>query len=274
MRLSFRKMHGAGNDFILLDDRGGAFPCGDRLCIRALCERRTGIGSDGLILIQASGKSDFRMRFFNPDGTEADLCGNGARCVARFAHEIGAAPADMSIETAAGNVRARVIGGNVMLDLPAPSGFSMNLELDVAGQKRLCHRVVLGVPHAVTEPADWDTIDVARVGSALRRHPAFAPAGANVDFVRIEPDGTVRIRTFERGVEAETLACGTGIAAAAVILGRLGRVHPPVELECAHGDRLSVNFVLTGAGAERVTLLGPAETVFDGAAEYTMPGPA
>lgn len=274
MRLSFRKMHGAGNDFILVDDRGGAFPCGDRRWIRALCERRTGIGSDGLILIQVSGKSDFRMRFFNPDGTEADLCGNGARCVARFAHEIGAAPADMSIETAAGNVRARVIGGKVMLDLPAPSGFSMNLELDVAGQKRLCHRVVLGVPHAVTEPADWDTIDVARVGSALRRHPAFAPAGTNVDFVRIEPDGTVRIRTFERGVEAETLACGTGMAAAAVILGRLGRVHPPVELECAHGDRLSVNFVLTGAGAERVTLLGPAETVFDGAAEYAMPGSA
>ena len=272
MRLNFRKMHGAGNDFILADDRAGVFPCKDPHWIRALCERRTGIGSDGLILIQASGKADFRMRFFNPDGMEADFCGNGARCVARFAHEIGAAPPDMSIETAAGDVRARIIGAQVMIDLPAPAGFSMNRELAVDGRKMLCHSVVMGVPHVVTEPPEWNAIDVQRTGAALRRHPAFAPEGTNVDFVRVEPDGLVRIRTFERGVEAETLACGSGMAAAAVILGRLGRVHPPVELECAHGDRLSVNFVLTESGAQRVTLLGPAETVFHGAVEYSAPG--
>lgn len=213
------------------------------------------------------------MRFFNPDGTEADLCGNGARCVARLAHELGAAPADMRIETAAGDLRARVRGDQVMLDLPEPRDMALNLELTIEGQTRALHSVVIGVPHVLVEPLDWDTMDVARVGAAIRRHALFSPAGTNVDFVKLDPDGLVHIRTFERGVEAETLACGTGITAAAVILACLGRVRPPVSLECAHGDRLSVNFVLTGAGVKCVTLSGPAENVFDGSVWYSRPEP-
>ncbi|MCX6996078.1 MAG: diaminopimelate epimerase [Kiritimatiellaeota bacterium] len=208
--------------------------------------------------------ADYRMRFFNPDGGEADLCGNGARCLARFAHDHCAAPADHRIETAAGEVRAEVRGAQVRLHLPAPRDWRLQRTLTAAGQSWTYHFVNTGVPHAVLEVDDLAGVDIPRAGAALRHHADFAPQGANVNFIRIEPDRTVRVRTYERGVEAETLACGTGLTASALIAGRLGRVTPPVRLRPASGDELIVDFILTPDGARDVTLTGPTEYVFEG----------
>lgn len=261
MQISFWKMHGAGNDFILVDDRTRTFPIQDPAFIAHLCHRRRGIGSDGLLLIQSSTTADFQMRFFNPDGSEADLCGNGARCIARLAHEIGAAPADMHIATPAGLLRAEVIPPLVRLHLPPPKDWRLNLSVVWEKQELPLHFVNSGVPHAICMVEDIAPIDVAAVGACIRHHPLFAPAGTNVDFIQITGPRSLAIRTYERGVEAETLACGTGIVAAALVAEKLGRVQTPVQIQTAGGDRLDVSIF-------PLTLTGPAEHVFQGTCDY------
>jgi diaminopimelate epimerase len=232
-------MHGAGNDFILVDDRARTFPA-DAAFIARLCDRRRGIGAEGLILIQPSASADFRMRFHNPDGHEVDLCGNGARCVARLAHEIGAAPADLRIETAAGPVRAEVQLPLVRLHLPPPRDWRMDLHLLWNNRDLPLHFVNSGVPHAVMLVEDLAAVDVPALGAHIRRHPLFAPGGTNADFIQITGPDALAIRTYERGVEGETLACGTGIAAAALVAEKLGLVRAPVRVHTAGGDFLEV----------------------------------
>ncbi|HHX97472.1 MAG TPA: diaminopimelate epimerase [Kiritimatiellia bacterium] len=259
MQLSFWKMHGAGNDFILLDDRQLSFPTDDSAGIARLCDRRRGIGSDGLLLIQPPTRPDasFRMRFFNPDGGEADLCGNGARCIARLAHEIGAAPADMQIETAAGLMRAVRLETGIRLFFPPPHDWRLNLEITAADTTWPLHFVNSGVPHAVLNVDDVATVNVAQLGPLIRHHALFAPAGTNVNFVQVTGTNSLAIRTFERGVEAETLACGTGMVAAALLATKLNWVQPPVTLTTAGGDQLIVEL-------DPLTLTGPAEHSFRG----------
>lgn len=267
-RIPFWKMHGAANDFIVVDDRSLAFPAGDAAWLRGLMARRTGIGSDGVLLIQPSPRADFRMRFFNPDGGEVDMCGNGARCIARLAHELGAAPAQMAFETGAGTVRAEVEGANVRLTLTDPKDWRLGRTLDANGRAVAYDFVNSGVPHAVVAVDDLDATDVAGLGRAIRYHADFAPRGTNANFITVTGPDTVRVRTYERGVEAETLACGTGIVAAALVAGRTGRVAPPVRVQPASGDTLVVDFRLTADGAEQVTLFGPAAHVFRGEMTY------
>ena len=265
MNIPFWKMHGAANDFILVDDRKLTFPAEDRTWLAATMSRRTGIGSEGLLLIQpAAGQGDFRMRFFNPDGGEADMCGNGARCLARLAHEIGAAPASMTIESGAGLLRAEVRGEQVLLHMTEPRDWRLNRRLTTQGEVVSYHFVNTGVPHAVVEAEDLDALNVQDLGARIRRHEAFAPAGANANFIALAGPNSLRLRTYERGVEGETLACGTGIVASALIAGRLGRVRSPVRVTARSGDTLEVNYVLTRDGATDVSLLGPAVHVFPG----------
>ena len=261
MSIPFWKMHGAGNDFILVDDRALAFPDRDTAFIARLCDRRRGIGSEGLLLIQPSASADFRMRFFNPDGAEADLCGNGARCIARLAREIGAAPADMRIETAAGPVRAEILPTGVLIHLPPPKDWRMNLSIAWKNKEQPLHFVNSGVPHAVCLVDDLAAIDVPALGSFIRRHALFAPAGTNADFIQTTGPDSLSIRTYERGVEAETLACGTGIVAAALVAEKLGLVRAPVRVKAAGGDVLAVGFA-------PLTLTGPAEHTFQGTINY------
>jgi len=268
MNIPFWKMHGAGNDFILVDDRGLTFPATNRAWLAAIGARRTGVGCEGVILIQPSDTADFRMRFFNPDGSEVDMCGNGARCVARLAFDIGAAPAVMKFDTGAGVIAAEMIGSRVRLSMTPPKDWRLNALLDVEGAKRAYGFVNSGVPHVVMPAADLDAEDVARTGAAVRYHKDFAPRGTNANFIQVTGPSSLRIRTYERGVEAETLACGTGMVAAGLVAGRMGWVKPPVNITCASGDVLEVNFVLTADGAERVTLLGPAAYVFAGTLIY------
>lgn len=268
--IDFWKMHGAGNDFVLIDDRKKVFPSGDGKWIASVSDRRTGIGCEGIILIQESKKDNFRMRFFNPDGNEVEMCGNGARCVARLAHEIGVAPSRMTIETMAGSLHAEHKGDMVKLRMTSPKDWRLQGRLELGGRTLVYGFVNSGVPHAVVEVRDLAGIDVKRLGEGIRRHKDFAPAGTNANFVAVTGRNSLSIRTYERGVEDETLACGTGIVASALVAGKLGRVIPPVKVTCAHGDVLVVDYKPTPDGASDVTLLGPAVHVFHGSIEHVI----
>lgn len=264
MKTTFWKMHGAANDFILFDDRKQTFPCGRTEWIQEIASRRTGIGSEGVILIQPSSGASFRMRFFNPDGSEVDMCGNGARCVARLAHDIGAAGKDMTIETLAGQLKATIHGTEVELGLTAPRDWKMNGVLQLKGKPVEYSFVNSGVPHAVLEVDKVEDCDVQTLGAAIRYHEAFAPKGTNANFVTVESGSRLRVRTYERGVEAETLACGTGIVASALLSVRRGRVQAPVSVLARSGDVLTVGMSGSGDDIRDVTLRGPAVYVFEG----------
>ena len=265
MNIPFWKMHGAGNDFILVDDRQKHFPAHDTNWLRQTMARRTGIGSDGILLIQPSEKANFRMRFFNPDGGEVDMCGNGARCIARLAHEIGVAPSGMSFETPAGLIRADVQGDQVLLRMTDPKDWRLNQNIVLGEESYTYHFVNTGVPHAVIEVKNLDRFDVQKFGAMVRYHQEFAPKGTNANFITITGTDSLSIRTYERGVEAETLACGTGIVAAGLVAARLGRVTPPVKITTAASYLLEVN---CDNNLQNATLRGPAEHVFRGQLAY------
>ncbi len=261
MEMNFWKMHGAGNDFILVDDRDLKFPLADTRTIKHLCDRKRGIGSDGLLLIQPSDAADFRMRFVNPDASEADLCGNGARCIAQLAHEIGAAPADMKIETGAGVLRAEILPPFVRLELPLPKDWRMNLTLEWEEEELPLHFVNSGVPHAIVFVEDLTVVDVETLGRHIRQHALFAPLGTNANFVQTTGPSSLSIRTYERGVEAETLACGTGMVAAVLVAEKLGLIQSPAQVITAGGHMLEV-------ATSPLTLTGPAEHSFRGTVDY------
>jgi diaminopimelate epimerase len=260
MKIPFTKMHGAGNDFIVIDDRTGTFPLGDNAFIESIGARRTGVGCDGVLLIQPSEQADIRMRFINPDGGEVDMCGNGARCIARFASDRGIAPAAMTIETQAGLLKAEVVDELVRLELTVPSDLKLNL---ATGLDWTVDFVNTGVPHAVAWGDDISAVDVLKFGRILREHALFAPDGTNANFARVENDGSLTMRTYERGVEAETLACGTGAAAVAVLAAAREWIKLPVSVHCAGGYDLVINSV-----RGTTTLTGGAEVVFAGEVEY------
>ena len=251
--IPFVKMHGAGNDFVLVDDMAGTFPVEDHRRIAALATRPDGVGCEGVILVQKSDRADFRMRFFNPDGTEADLCGNGARCVAAFAREIGAAKSDtMRFETAAGGVEAEILEpGLVRIAVPPP----MDMREDF---------VVAGVPHKIIPVQNLARVDVESEGRAVRNDEEFAPDGTNVDFVAYRQPDMAAVRTYERGVEAETGACGTGAVAAAVIGVSDYGLSFPVRVKTVKGYELIVDGSYDGEGFAGVTLTGPVKRVFAG----------
>ncbi|MBP7275968.1 MAG: diaminopimelate epimerase [Kiritimatiellae bacterium] len=273
MTIPFYKMHGAANDFILVDDRSRSFPLQDRGWIARIAARRTGVGCEGIILIQPSDQADFRMRFMNPDGSEVEMCGNGARCVARLAYEIGAAPREMRIETIAGELRAEILDDRVRLRMTDPKDWVMDGALDAGGRRVRYGFVNSGVPHAVIESEDLQRESVREMGAALRYHERFAPRGTNVNFAQVIGASSARVRTYERGVEDETLACGTGIVATALVLARSGRIRLPAEIHPASGDVLIVDGrAQPDGGYTDVTLTGPAVHVYRGTIEY--PGDA
>jgi diaminopimelate epimerase len=237
-----------------------------------ICDRRRGIGADGVILIEDDGGVDFRMRYYNSDGGEAEMCGNGARCAALYAVTLGLGrEADRKLElrfmTAPGPLEALVDGDRVSVRMTHATGFKKGISLRVADREEIVHFINTGVPHVVVVEAD--VTDLSREaltsrGRAIREHPRFSPDGANTDFVSVTQGGIVAIRTYERGVEAETLACGTGSVAAAVVLSHLDFAQSPVDLITRGGDRLTVSFTLQPTGARDVVLSGPAAFNFEG----------
>ncbi len=264
--LHFTKMNGAGNDFVMLDNRDLSHAL-DKAAIARLCDRHRGVGGDGLIAVEpAQNGADFRMRYYNADGGEAEMCGNGARCFARFASRLSGRNGAITFETMAGVIGARLLGDEVQLAMSAPHSQALGAALDVAGEKLIVHFLNTGVPHAVVFVEDLEKTDIVRRGAALRFHPHFAPKGANANFVGKLPDGSIAIRTYERGVENETLACGTGVTAAALIFAQLTGATSPVRVKVRGGDTLQVGFAEDGDGWKNVTLTGPADFVFEGEA--------
>ena len=250
--VKFVKMPGAGNDFVLVDDRDGSFPCEHRL-IAAMATRPGGIGCEGVILVQRSETADFKMRFFNPDGSEADLCGNGARCVAAFALELGAAPGNvMRFETAAGPVVAEILDDDlVRIAMPDPKDLGDDF-------------VVAGVPHKIVPVENLAKADVEGEGRRIRMSDEFAPDGTNVDFVCYRAPDRATVRTYERGVEAESFACGTGAVAAAVVGVAQHGLRFPVRVKTTGSYELIVGGTESQSGFCGITLTGPVKRVFEG----------
>jgi diaminopimelate epimerase len=264
-RIPFFKMHGGGNDFVLIDHREGFLPEAEQPeFVRRVCHRQLGAGADGLILIEASPTANFRWRFYNADGSEPEMCGNGGRCAARFAVLNGIAPPEMSFETLAGIIKAEVKGRLVKLLMAGIGDFRMEQTISLKSTTLMGHFMKVGVPHVAVPVPDLEQTPVTGWGRAVRFHPRFAPAGTNVNFIRVEGPQTLRIRTYERGVEDETLACGTGAVASALIAARLGQVVSPVTVHTRGGEALTVYFTPQGEAFTQVFLEGDALVFYQG----------
>jgi diaminopimelate epimerase len=274
MTLEFSKMNGAGNDFVMVDNRGGTITLSGAQVAR-LCDRRRGIGADGLILIEPAPGHDFFMRYYNSDGSPEVMCGNGARCSAWFAASLGLGrregdAVELRFLTGSGPIEARVQGGRGSMAMMDARAMRRHLSTRVAPSGATVHFMIVGTRHAVVLVPDVNNLsddDVFRLGRAMRHDPAFAPEGANVNFASTGKDGRVYLRTYEKGVEAETLACGTGSVASAAILAHEGRVRPPVRVVQRSGDELVVSFETCETGATAVRLEGPVAVNFRGRAE-------
>jgi len=265
--LRFTKMNGAGNDFILFDNRTGHINL-DRNQIARLCDRHRGIGADGILFLEKpTNRADFRMRYFNADGGEAEMCGNGARCFARFVNKVGGEKAKISFETPAGVIFADLKDDLVTLRMTEPTDLRLNVDLPMASEHKNVHFINSGVPHVVVPVAKIDDAEVRREGAAIRYHKMFSPNGTNVNFIEKRGPEKIAIRTYERGVEDETLACGTGIVASALIFAASEKCSGPITVLARGGDELEVGFEKFEGGFRNVTLTGPAEFVFEGTVE-------
>jgi diaminopimelate epimerase len=269
--LVFYKMTGAGNDFIFLDNLSLRIDHqkGPELA-RALCPRGISVGADGLVLLEPSDKADFAWRFFNADGSGASACGNGSRCAARLAHHLGIAGQNLTFETGAGIVEASVTPHSVKVSLAEPSPIKI-LDINAGGKDYSVSFLNTGVPHAVVQVEDIAAVDVENQGRAIRFHEAFGPEGTNATFVQALPGKAIAIRTYERGVEAETLACGTGAAAAALVVAKKSGVPSPVLVKTRSNIELKIHFLREGQKFYGVFLEGEARMVYIGElSEETM----
>ncbi len=264
-RIPFFKMNGSGNDFVLIDNRQGILNA-DRLgdFVPRVCARKISVGADGLILIEPSLHVDFRWRFFNADGSEAEMCGNGGRCAARFAVMQGIAPPRLSFETLAGVIEAEVSGRRVKLQMIQPRELALDLEVRIEDRDHRLHFINTGVPHAVEFVEEVTDLVIKELGRRIRFHPRFQPAGTNADFVQPMNRNHLKVRTYERGVEDETLACGTGAVASALIAAAKGLADTPVKIETRGGEILNIYFQRQGEGFERVFLEGDTRVVYEG----------
>lgn len=266
--LPFTKLTGAGNDFIIIDERKGI---NYRALAKKVCDRTNGLGADGLIVLCKSRKADYRMRIFNPDGSEAEMCGNGVRCLAVYIKKFQKPAKKLfSIEAIAGILLAEAVGEVAHVRLSEPKDFKR--EVSVSIHKRTLHMPCIdtGVPHAIVFVEGLEQVDVQVIGEQIRFHKAFAPRGTNVNFVEIATPNCIHVRTYERGVEAETKACGTGSVAAALMA--YFHLNPDVvdkekalmKVRTRNGDILEVRFAVKNREPIDVWLKGPAKFVAEG----------
>jgi len=254
--INFTKMVASGNDFIVIQGK----PSGNLTALaKALCDRRFGIGADGLLILEKSKKADIRMRIFNADGSEAQMCGNGARCAALFSGK-----RKSRLLTCAGVINAQVYGKRVKIRITDPKGIKLDIPIKVNGRSIKVNFINTGVPHTVVFVNGINDIDVRQIGRSIRNHAKFRPAGTNVNFVEVKGHNTIRIRTYERGVEDETLACGTGSAASALIFALKNNLDDLVKVETQSGEILRVYFQRTDSKFSNVWLEGSARIVYKG----------
>jgi diaminopimelate epimerase len=274
MTLQFSKMNGAGNDFVLVDNRAQTMQLNRQQIVR-LCDRHRGVGADGVIILvpSVSRKADWAWEFYNSDGSSGEMCGNGARCFARFVQKLTGVNSGFTFETLAGVITASFQEERVTVSLTLPKDLRLNQEISLSTGKQSVHSLNTGVPHAVLFVPDADKAMVQQLGAEIRRHPQFGPKGTNVNFVQVQEPGKIRVRTFERGVEGETLACGTGVTASALISVRVHGFESPVQIQVQSGDYLEVSFIEANGQFDRVRLAGPAEFSFDGRMEFLAEPP-
>ncbi len=261
-KIYFTKMVGAGNDFVLVDANLNGYA---RLA-RTLCQRRTGVGADGLLVLERSKKYDFKMRIFNADGSEAEMCGNGLRCAALLASK---GKKNLKIETIAGLYEAKITDKNrVKIKMEEPKGLKLNIPIIISKRKIRVGYADTGVPHVVIFVQGIEKIDIDSIGRGIRHHKMFKPRGANVDFVEIIDGKNIKMRTYERGVEGETLACGTGAVASAII-ARCEMRDTRCEVNVyTKGGMLKVYFKKLGSKIKDVYLEGEAKIVYKGEVSY------
>jgi diaminopimelate epimerase len=265
MAIPFMKMSGAGNDFVVIDNRDGQVDATPEF-ISKVCARRLSVGADGLLLVERpqDASSAFRMRYYNSDGSEAETCGNGARCISRFAHLHGIATDNMSFETAAGPYTADIVGDGVKLGMSSPTDVRAEFTVALTAGNLSAASANTGVPHVVYFVDDVDALDVVALGRETRYHEDFAPAGTNANFAQTLEGGSLRIRTYERGVEDETLACGTGAVAAAITAARRGKATSPTIVRVQGGFDLLIHYTNDENGIHDIYLEGDARVVCAG----------
>ena len=262
-KIEFFKMSGSGNDFIIIDNRLNIVDEKDLSnFIAKICRRKLAVGADGFILVEDSGKADFRWRFFNSDGSIAEMCGNGARCVARFAYLNDIAGPNMSFETLAGIVEAQVIGDRAKVKMTDPAAFKTDDTIHLKNGPLSIFSINTGVPHVVIVKQQIDDVNVVEMGREIRFHEQFSPAGTNVNFASHITDNTIAIRTYERGVEDETLACGTGAAACAIVMAHKMKIGSPINVLTQSGGYLKIFFKEKEGKYYDVYLEGDARIIY------------
>jgi diaminopimelate epimerase len=269
MELNFEKYCGSGNDFIIIDNRNFKKMIKNRAEFSInYCKRGLSIGADGVIFIENSSISDYKMVLFQPDGSEAEMCGNGARCVAKYAYLNGMADKDQKFETLAGIIEAYIIDEDVKVKLTSPENLKLNQKIEFDGQIFNYDFINTGVPHTIIFNDNIDNIDIKSIGRKIRFHKDFGKPGTNVNFVQVVSKNEIKIRTYERGVEDETLACGTGSTAAGLIAGIENNFDSPVIVHTKSGLDLKIHFnkeALAKKDMDNINLFleGNAEKVYE-----------
>ncbi len=264
-QISFYKLSGSGNDFIIIDNRNNVVDKKDLSnFIKSVCRRKMSVGADGVILVEDSDTVDFKWRFFNSDGSTAEMCGNGARCVARFAYINKIAGSVMSFETESGIVSAQVTQDRVKIKMPDPTDLMTDNTLDLGNGSLSVSSINTGVPHVVVNVDSIDDVKVVKLGRKIRFHERFAPAGTNVNFICPQKDDILAIRTYERGVEDETLACGTGSVAGAIVMAYKFRIKSPINVMPRSKGCLTIHFKEKKGKFYDIYLEGDARIIYKG----------
>jgi diaminopimelate epimerase len=266
-KIPFMKLSGAGNDFVIINNLNRVVDSTDSQFmnfVTKVCQRRMSVGADGVLLVEPSEDVDFRMRYFNADGGEVETCGNGARCISKFAYLNGIVSEQMRFLTNAGVYEAEIVSDNVKVRMSDPTDIRINVPLRLEDGVHKVGFANSGVPHVVFFVDDLEATDVFDLGQQTRYHNDFKPAGTNANFIRIHSQELIEIRTYERGVENETLACGTGSIASAIVSATLGKVKSPVSVKTASGVVLKIHFDLENEEAKNVYLEGDARVIFAG----------
>ncbi|MFA5118040.1 MAG: diaminopimelate epimerase [Candidatus Omnitrophota bacterium] len=263
--LEFTKMVASGNDFVVIENDQSLKKDDLQSLAREVCDRKFGAGADGLLVLEKSIVADVKMRIFNADGSEAEMCGNGARCVACWISTSRKIKnGELKIETKAGLIESEIINDNISVKLTDPRSVKLNILLDLEGRKLYVNFINTGVPHAVIFVEGLDKIDVEGIGRKIRSHEQFSPAGTNVNFIELINENSLRIRTYERGVENETLACGTGSVAAALIFAMKTDAVEKIFVHTQSKEVVAVYFDRAGDVFKNVWLEGKARVVFQG----------
>jgi len=264
-KISFAKLSGAGNDFAIIDNRQNVIPGNREDFVEKVCARRVSVGADGLLLVENSDEADFKMRYFNSDGGEVETCGNGARCIAKFAYTEKIVPSrKMKFETRAGIYSAEILEDSVKLGMSDAVEMKLDFPLELSDGVHTVSFVNSGVPHVIFLVDELENLDVVKLGRETRYHKKFQPEGTNANFIRIRNENALDIRTYERGVEDETLACGTGCIAASIAAAAAGKAKSPIVAHTRGGYLLKIYFTLDPQGAKEVFLEGDARIIYKG----------